>query len=356
MSFVEDFLNNSFLGNSGWAWLSALILFVIVLLSCLFIKKIILNRISNYITKRGNKKEFGNYIQKIGDSISILLIVVISLYFSISSLNIHGSMRSIIYIVVFAVLSFYLLKFLFVMTDIFLRLQIKVTKAGSTNLIAFLSLVIKSIIFVIVLIWFLSNLGVDTNTFIAGLGVFALAIAFALQNVISDIFAALVIYIDRPFEIDDYINVGGEIGKVEKIGIRSTRIRSLTGNLLIVSNQELIKARISNFKKMEKRRVALTIGVHKSTPLDKLEKLPSQFEELIKSIDKSSFDRCFFTNINTSSYDFEIIFFVQSRSYSEYQATLQAVNLKIIKLLDEQKILIPYPTQLLLLEKDNQED
>ena len=148
----------------------------------------------------------------------------------------------------------------------------------------------------------LSNLGVNVTSIVASLGIGGIAVALAAQNILSDIFSSFSIYFDRPFEIGDYIQLGTDTGTVEKIGSKTTRIRTMQGEELIVSNQELTTARVQNFKRMEERRVAVKLGVEYGTVLEKLEKIPSYLEDIVKAQENVRFDRCFF--IEYASYNF----------------------------------------------------
>jgi len=161
----------------------------------------------------------------------------------------------------------------------------------------------------------------------------------------------LTIYLDKPIEIGDTIVIGGEMGTVEQIGVRSTRLRSLAGHMVIVPNSDVINTRIQNYQKMERRRVPFTIGVHTNTPTSTLREIPSIIAGIIQNIPDTTFDRTYLVNLGSSTYDFEVVYFVLSRSYSKYLQIHQDVVLKIIQVFQERKIEIPYPTQTLLLEK-----
>ncbi|MHA2503399.1 MAG: mechanosensitive ion channel family protein [Candidatus Kariarchaeaceae archaeon] len=353
MTFIDDvvaFLEGfEFGGNSGYDYALALGVFLLSILVLQIFKYLIIGRLKHFLVKKDRSKTAQQLLDRLNKTISFTLILFISLMNGVMVIETPSLLDQVIRVIVYLLLSYALLKLLFVIVDAFL-LNSKVGKSLSSNLIEFLRLFFKTIIVVIVLLWFLSNLGIDTTAFLASFGVFGLAIAFALQNVISDIFAALIIYIDRPFEIGDYIQIGSDIGEVEKVGIRSTKIRVLAGNLLIVSNRELISTRIFNHKKMEKRRVPMTIGVHCSTPIEKLREIPKWLESIVTGIEGVTFDRAFFTAINDYSYDFEMVYFVMSRSYSEYLKIRQEINFKIVEVLEANEIIIPYPTSTVELE------
>lgn len=140
----------------------------------------------------------------------------------------------------------------------------------------------------------LSNFGFKITTLAASLGIGGIAIAFAAQNILSDLFASFSIYFDRPFEIGDFISIGADQGIVTKIGLKTTRIKSIRGEELIVSNKELTSTRILNFKRMEKRRIVFCIGVEYSTPMKKLEAMPTLLRDAVTSSKDTEFSRAHF--------------------------------------------------------------
>ncbi|MFP4567511.1 MAG: mechanosensitive ion channel family protein [Candidatus Woesearchaeota archaeon] len=184
-------------------------------------------------------------------------------------------------------------------------------------------------------------------TIFAGLGLASVVIAFALQNVLSDLFASVAIYFDRPFGKGDFIITGTDMGTVQSIGIKSTRIKTLNGEELIVSNRELTDTRVRNFKNMEKRRVALNVGVQYDTPLDKLKKIPKIIEKIFEKINDAELSRAHFKSFMDSSLEFEAIYFIKSKEYQLYMDTQQYVNLEIIKIFRKEGIEFAFPTRTL---------
>jgi small-conductance mechanosensitive channel len=197
----------------------------------------------------------------------------------------------------------------------------------------------------------LSNLGVDVSSLLAGLGIGGIAVALAMQNILSDVFSSISIYIDRPFKIGDYIVVGKEMGTVEKIGLKSTRLRSLHGEEIIISNRELTNTRLQNFKTMERRRVALDFGVSYDTERSVLEKIPHLVQQIIEAIEGLQFDRCHLVAFGDFSLNFELVYHVESGKFQKYIETKQHVLLKLIEVFRKQGIEFAYPTQVVLYEK-----
>lgn len=194
------------------------------------------------------------------------------------------------------------------------------------------------------IIFVLSNLGIEVASLIAGLGIGGIAIAFALQGVLSDLFASFSIYADKPFRIGDYIVLGTDSGTVEKIGIKSTRIRTLQGEELVISNAELTTARVQNFKKMEERRIVSQFGVVYETPLDKLKEIPGMVSRIFADVEGARLDRVHFTTLGDFSLNFEVVFYIESSDYAHALDIQQDYNLTLMDRFAEVGIEFAYPT------------
>ncbi len=203
-----------------------------------------------------------------------------------------------------------------------------------------------------VLLLSLQNVGVDVTALVAGLGVGGIAVALALQNILGDLFASLAIVLDKPFVLGDFINVGGEfLGSIEAIGLKTTRIRSLSGEQLVFSNSDLLGSRIRNYGRMAERRIAFTVGVTYETPKDRLAEIPGIIREAVEAQDKVRFDRSHFQKFGDFSLDFETVYYVLSPDYSTYMDIQQAINLRLFGEFGDRGIEFAYPTQTLHLFK-----
>lgn len=196
----------------------------------------------------------------------------------------------------------------------------------------------------------LDNLGVDVTTLITGLGIGGVAIALATQNILGDLFASLSIVLDKPFVVGDFIRTGDDLGRVEQIGLKTTRVRSLSGELLVFSNSDLLQSRIRNYKRMEERRVLFRIGVVYQTTPAQLRRIPPMVREIIERQSPTRFDRAHFAAFGDSSYDFELVYYVGSPDYNAYMDIQQAINLSIVDAFAAEGIEFAYPTRTLHLE------
>ena len=213
---------------------------------------------------------------------------------------------------------------------------------------------INIVIYIFAFLIILHVLDIDLSGVVVGLGVGGIAIAFALQNILSDAFSAFSIYFDKPFEIGDYIVVGEYSGTVKKIGMKSTRIQLLQGEELVLANSELTKSSVRNYKKMKKRRISFSFGVIYATPTNKLKKIPDIIRDVINS-DKleyvDSLDRVHFTEFGDFSLNFDVVFYMKTKDYAKYRDTQQEINFAIKEAFEKEGIEMAFPTQTVFLEK-----
>ena len=220
---------------------------------------------------------------------------------------------------------------------------------ASVTMVSTLSFVGKFALWVVVLLLILENVGVQVTTLIAGLGIGGVAVALAAQSFLGDLFASLSIVIDKPFVLGDSITVGELSGTVENIGMKTTRIRSVTGEQVIVPNSDLLKSRIRNFKRMHERRMQFLIGVTYQTPADKLAAIPGMLRGIIEAQTGVRFDRAHFQTLGGSALVFEVVYFIESADFNASMDVQQAVNLEIVRRFAAETIEFAYPTQTLYL-------
>ena len=218
---------------------------------------------------------------------------------------------------------------------------------------------VKFIFWIVGIIFLMANLGLDVSTALAGLGVGGIAVAIAAQGILGDLFSYLIIFFDKPFELGDFIVFGDKSGVVEHIGIKSIRIRVLSGELLIIANSDLTSARVHNYKQMVHRRVVFTIKVPYKTPAAKLEKIPSIIKGSITSAETIagvSFDRSHFNAFGDYSLNFETVYYVPTNDYAVYMDTQQEIYFKLFRAFKEEGIDFAYPTQLVYTNEGTTKD
>lgn len=207
------------------------------------------------------------------------------------------------------------------------------------------TLITRIVMWSLGILFVFSNLGIEVGSLLAGLGIGGIAIAFALQGVLGDLFASFSLYFDKPFRIGDFIVIGSDSGVVEKIGIKTTRIRTLQGEELVVSNTELTTARVQNFKKMQERRIVSQFGVTYETPQERVKEVPGIVKRIFEALDGGRLDRVHFTKFGDSALIFEVVYYVESSDYAEYLNIQQTFNFDLMTRFAELGIEFAYPTQ-----------
>jgi small-conductance mechanosensitive channel len=201
-----------------------------------------------------------------------------------------------------------------------------------------LTFVGKAALWTIVGLLLLENIGVEVTALITGLGIGGVAVALAAQNILGDLFASLSIAVDKPFVLGDFIIVGAEMGTVEKIGMKTTRVRSLSGEEISFPNSDLLQSRIRNTTRQFERRVIFNVVVNFTTPTEKLAPLSTELAEIVRRQERVRFDRAHFCAISDSGFQFEIVYFVASPDYNLYMNIQQAINVDLVRYLRREEI------------------
>lgn len=223
---------------------------------------------------------------------------------------------------------------------------------GSLGIIGF---VLNVVIWAMVLLLTLDNLGIDITALIAGLGIGGIAVALAVQNVLGDLFASLSITLDRPFVIGDFLIVGDFMGSVEYIGIKSTRLRSLGGEQIIISNSDLLSSRVRNYGRMHERRVVFGTSITYETPIELIERVPAIIRNIVEDQPGTRFDRSHFAKHAAASLDFETVYYVLTGDYNKYMDVQQAINVRLHRELTQLGVEFAYPTQKLYVVSQEQD-
>ena len=224
--------------------------------------------------------------------------------------------------------------------------------AGAVAAMDVVSFLTRVAVWAIIFLLTLDNVGINITALVAGLGVGGIAVALAAQNIISDLFASLSIVLDKPFVLGDFLVIDDLAGNVEKVGLKTTRVRSLSGEQLVFLNNDLLKCRIRNYGRMFERRIAFTIGVVYQTPAEKLQQIPTIIEDIMLKLESARFDRAHFQRFGDFSLNFEIVYYVESSDYRLYMDIQQAVNLEIFRRFADAGIEFAYPTQTVFVNRD----
>ena len=217
--------------------------------------------------------------------------------------------------------------------------------AGFTSALGIIRVLVNVAVWALAIILILDNLGVNVTALVAGLGIGGIAIGLAAQGIFSDLFAALAILFDRPFKVGEVIQFGTQTGTVEAIGLKTVRIRLLSGEQLVVGNTQLLAQEISNLKRIESRRVVMLFGVTYQTPPEMMERLSGEVKALVEAVPDARFDRCFFTGFGASSLDFELVFHVDLPELPAMLAARHAIGIGLMRRFAELGVEFAYPTQ-----------
>ncbi len=345
-----DFLKYSFLGNKIGEYILFLVFFVFLFFLLMIFRVIVLKRIRSIIGKKESK--ISEIIISFIDSIKPSFFWFAAFYLSATVLNLAPAISKTIDAIILIWVAYYLVIISHLLVEYGLKRYAKKEKdPEAQNSILILGKIAKGVLWIIATLLVLSNLGVNVTSLMAGLGIGGVAIAFALQNILSDLFSSFAIYFDKPFIVGDFIIVGDHIGTVEKIGIKTTRLRALQGEEIVISNRELTSARIQNFKKMQKRRIVFSFGLTYETPVAKLKKANEIVSEAIQKEKLSEFDRIHFTKFGDSALNFEVVYNILSGDYTDFMNTHESILFKIKESFEKEKISMAFPTQTIYLNK-----
>ncbi len=350
--FLEKypFLHLIFWGNEIRNYLVSLIVFVLVFVALRIFRKIILKRIKEFIKKA--KNGIGDTLVLILDSIKPSFYWFLAFYAAVNLLNLSDVFSRIVTAIMLVWIAYYAVIAAQFFIDYALDRKFKKENdPGTKEALTTVGKFAKALLWLFGALLVLSNMGINITSLMAGLGIGGIAIAFALQNILDDLFSSFAIYFDKPFVPGDFIIIGDYMGVVEKIGVKTTRLRALQGEEIVVSNRELTTAKIQNFKKMKKRRVVFNFGIVYDTPGNKLRKVGETVTKIITEEKLSEFDRVNFIKFGDFSLNFEAVYYILSGDYTEFANTHENILFKIKEKFEKEKISMAFPTQTVYVDK-----
>ncbi|MFH1181912.1 MAG: mechanosensitive ion channel family protein [Candidatus Woesearchaeota archaeon] len=346
-------LEYTLLGATGRDYLKAIIAVIATLVLLKIFKFVILKRLKAIAAK--SETRLDDLICKIFDDIGWPFYILVGIYFGLKFLHFANALQKALDYVVLAIIIYYIGRILQDVIDYVMQSMIKKkqgdAEASPDPVIMLLGTLIKIAVWTIMILFLVSNLGFNITSLVAGLGIGGIAVALALQNILGDIFSSFSIYFDKPFKPGDFIVVGDQMGTVKYIGIKSTRIQSLRGEEVTLSNRELTTARVQNFKRMQKRRVEFAFGVTYQTPVKKLKLAKEMVKKVVSDINLAELDRVNFKQYGDFSLVFEVVFYVKSSDYNTYMNVREQINLGIKERFEKEHIEFAYPTQTVFLSK-----
>jgi len=354
MNELRDILDPVVFGNTLWQWALAGALALIVLTVLLFVRRLVRTQYERFAATP--QTELMELPLKVVSRTTVLFILIASVFAGLQALVLPPKLAKLA-LTIFTISAFWqagLWGTTAVLASLEQRAQreMAVNRAavGTLGIIGFIA---RVTIWSFVLLLTLDNVGIEIKPLLAGLGIGGIAVALAVQNVLGDLFASLAITLDRPFVVGDALAVDDFSGTVEYIGVKSTRLRSVNGEQIIMPNSNLMNSRMRNHSRLKERRVVLTISVSHDTPAAQLERIPALLRSLIEEHRDTRFDRAHFAKIAASSYDFEAVYFVTIPDYNRHMDIQQTIMLKLLQSFERDGIQIADPRQRLSLVDPN---
>ncbi len=353
------FFNLTIFGNTLAKYIVAIIIFTFIFIFSHFTKKTLQGKINEY--ENQDKNKLIHILHNLISVINLPFYFIVSLYFSLRYLDISPTLNTYLTICITTVIYFYLGLGLQKAVESILDALTTAEGGEETNnngknnldpgtadfLGKFISIIIWTILFLIIL----QNLGFDITALLGGLGIAGIIVAFAMQNILSDIFTYFTINLDKPFKKGDFIIVGNDMGTVTNVGIKNTRIKTLQGQDLVITNKELTNSRINNYTNMERRRVVIKFGVTYSTSVEHLTQIPVYIKDIIDAKQITTFDRAHLKELGEYSINFEVVYHVETPIYDSYMDINQEILLELIKKFRDEKIDFAFPTSTVYLVK-----
>jgi small-conductance mechanosensitive channel len=354
MNEVERLVEATYLGNTWWQWTVAASIAVGVFLLLLLIRRAIRSRYEKLAATPHT--EFLELPLRVASRTTVLTIAVASLFIAAQWLVLPPAASKSL-LTIFTIAIFWQVG-LWATVAVIAALERKqrvtlahdAAAASSLGVIGFLA---RATIWSFVLLLTLDNLGIQIKPLLAGLGIGGIAVALAAQNILGDLFASLSITLDRPFVVGDSLQVDEFNGTVEYIGVKSTRLRSLSGEQIIMPNANLLSSRVRNNSRMSQRRVVINISVDQQTEMEQLQAIPVKLRELIESHQPIKFDRAHFAKIGASSFDFEAVYILLTPDYGKHMDILQDINLRLVEWLRKEGVVLSTPQRVYYVDQQS---
>jgi small-conductance mechanosensitive channel len=335
-------------GNTLLNWIIAIGIIVVSWMVIRIARVVLLKRFKDYSSR--TRTTLDDFIVHLSEGALLPALYLGALYLGISYLTLSAKVNRLLHVAVLVVITFIIIRTITSALNYLINNALgndaeDVEKKRQARGII---LIINIVLWIIGLVFLINNLGYNITSVVTGLGIGGVAIALASQAILGDLFNYFVIFFDKPFEVGDFIIVDDKMGSIEYIGVKSTRIRTLSGEQLICSNTNLVNARIHNYKRMEKRRVVFNFNIVYNTLPEKVANIPGMIKEIILAQETTVFDRAHFSAFGQFSLTFEVVYYVLSADYNLYMDRQQAIYLAILNAFKKENISFALPTQTLL--------
>ena len=355
MDEVNDILEQVYFGNTVLDYLIALGIILAGFLIVMIFKRVILQRIKRWTEK--TVTNFDDYVVRSIERFGIPALYITIVYVGLNYLTFTERGTYIVKIAATVAITFFAIRLVSHTFLLLLESYVRRQENGEEKVkqLGGIMLIINVVIWGIGLLFLFDNMGYDVTAVVTGLGIGGIAIALAAQNILGDLFNYFVIFLDRPFEIGDFIIIDDKMGTVEYIGVKTSRIKSLSGEQLVFANSDLTKSRIHNYKRMQRRRVVYKVGVIYQTPYEQVKTIPGLIKSIILEQEMTEFDRSHFAGFGEWSLNFEAVYYVLSSDFTKHMDVLQAINLRVFEEFEKAGIEFAFPTRTLYLNAEKTE-
>ena len=346
-----DFLSLEFANNNLNDYLIATVILVCLIVLIRICRRATFSSLRKWASKTENI--YDDAIVSILEKNLIPIAYITSIYLAVGNLTLHPIVKRTVNVLVIMVATIFAIRLFSAGIEYAIKIYWLNYQRDNVNLEQSIDAIIPAIrivIWLIGIVFILDNLGFDLSAVVTSLGIGGVAIALASQGVLQDLFSYFSILLDRPFELGDFIIVGDYLGTVEYVGIKTTRLKSINGEQIVMANSDLVGSRIRNYKKMRQRRIVFKFGVVYETSTEKLAQIPDTIRDIIEQTENASCDRAHFSGYGEYSLDFEVVYFINTSDYTVYMNAQQEINLAVKAKFTELEIEFAYPTQVSYLD------
>ncbi len=352
---IDQLIAYELWGNTALQWLVALGVMALVLLVLIGVKRVALGRLQSFAQKTATR--WDDLVAELLRQTKLAVLAVVALragayllHQPADAAGLHkllGLLDTLTWVVLAVQIAFWGTG---VVAHVMRRLrddqknESRILSAAAVDMVELLA---KLVVWAVVGLAALSNLGINVSSLAAGLGIGGIAVALAVQRILGDVFCSVSILLDKPFEGGDFIVAGDKMGTVERVGIKTTRVRSLSGEEIVFPNADLVGSRIQNFKRMQERRALFTFGITYQTPIDKVEAIGAMVREIVAGVEHARLDRAHFKGFGDSALLYEVVYYITAPEYGVYMDVQQQINLALIRRFAAEGIEFAYPTQTL---------
>lgn len=325
----------------------AIIVFFLFTIVFLVVKRYVLVKVKSLAAR--TRSDIDDLIVKTVETLNLRFGIILAFSAAIFMSTLPDVVKQVTTTVLILYIAYVVVRNLEHFLDFFITRIIKSNKISDGSAIKnFITFIAKFLLWTVAILIVLENLEYDITTLLGGLGIAGIAVAFAINNTLGDIFSFLVIYFDKPFKKNDFITIGEDNGVIERVGIKSTRIRTLEGQELVVSNKELVESRINNYGRMKQRRVAITIGLAYETSNTLLKKAKNIISKALEKEDLVTLDRIHFKEFGDFSLNLEIVYFIKTSDFNTFMDVQERANFFIKEKFEKAGIEMAYPTSVII--------